>query len=261
MARRRTPADPRKKGERTRAHLVRTAFELFEKTGFEKTTLRDIAARANVSLGLLYRYYPSKDALVIELYEELSREFERRATFPEGTWLVRYVAALRLSIDVLRPHREALRGMISSLVVPPGHALFIPGDQPSHERVRSKFVNVVTGSTAPPPNAERLGRALYLAHLGLVLGFLLDRSPNQKATFEALDLFELWAPFAGPWLDFGAVAGMTDSVSRLLERAVLGTTSEEARHDERSKASEKVRLGPRPTPSPSRGRPRRARRR
>ena len=254
MARRRTQADPQKKGERTRAHLVRTAFELFERKGFERTTLRDIASRAKVSLGLLYRYYPSKDALVVELYEELSREFERRAQFPEGTWLVRYVAALRLSIDVLRPHREALRGMVSSLVVPPGHPLFIPGDQPSHERVRSKFVNVVTGSTAPPPDAERLGRALYLAHLGLVLGFLLDRSPKQKATFEALALLERFAPFAGPWLDFGAVTGMTDTVSGLFERAVLGTTSEEVRHDERSQASERA-------PSPTRRRPRRARRR
>lgn len=254
MARRRTPTDPRKKGERTRAHLVRTALELFEKKGFEKTTLRDIASQADVSLGLLYRYYPSKDALVIELYEELSREFERRATFPEGTWLNRYVAALRLSIDVLRPHREALRGMLSSLVVPPGHPLFIPGDQPSHERVRSKFVDVVAGSTTPPPNAERLGRALYLAHLGLVLGFLLDRSPEQKATFDALDLLERSAPLAGPWLDFGVAAGLTDSLSGLLERAVLGTTSEEARHDDRSHASER-------TPGPSRRRPRRARRR
>jgi AcrR family transcriptional regulator len=254
MARSRTPTDPRKKGERTRAHLVRTAFDLFEKKGFEKTTLRDIASRADVSLGLLYRYYPSKDALVIELYEELAREFERRATFPEGTWLIRYVAALRLSIDVLRPHREALRGMLSSLVVPPGHPLFIPGDQPSHERVRSKFVDVVAGSTTPPPNAERLGRGLYLAHLGLVLGFLLDRSPNQKATFEALDLLELWAPFAGPWLDFGAAAGLTDNVSRLLERAVLGKTSEEALHDVRSQASKG-------SASPSRRRPPRARRR
>jgi AcrR family transcriptional regulator len=254
MARRRTPADPRKKGERTRSHLVRTAFELFEKKGFEKTTLRDIASRAQVSLGLLYRYYPSKDALVIELYEELSREFERRATFPEGTWLVRYVAALRLSIDVLRPHREALRGMISSLVVPPGHPLFIPGNQPSHERVRSKFVEAVTRSAAPPPNAERLGRALYLAHLGLVLGFLLDRSPGQKATFEALDVLERFAPFAGVWLDFGAVAGLTDVASRLLEQAVLGTTNEEARHDERMHASDR-------TSGPTRRRPRRARRR
>jgi hypothetical protein len=159
-----------------------------------------------------------------------------------------------LSIDVLRPHREALRGMISSLVVPPGHPLFIPGNQPSHERVRSKFVEAVTRSAAPPPNAERLGRALYLAHLGLVLGFLLDRSPGQKATFEALDVLERFAPFAGVWLDFGAVAGLTDVASRLLEQAVLGTTNEEARHDERSHASDR-------TSGPTRRRPRRARRR
>jgi AcrR family transcriptional regulator len=229
MARRRTPPDPQKKGERTRTHLVRTAFALFEKKGFERTTLRDIASRAKVSLGLLYRYYPSKDALVVELYDELSREFERRAQeLPDGTWLVRFVAALRQSIDVLRPHREALRGMISSLVVPPGHPLFIPGDQPSHERVRAKFVEVVTGSTSPPPNAERLGRTLYLAHLGVVLGFLLDRSPAERATFEALELLTLYAPFAGPWLDFGALAGATDTLGRLLEDAVLGRPAEEA---------------------------------
>jgi AcrR family transcriptional regulator len=228
MARRRTPTDPRKKGERTRAHLVETALSLFEKKGFEKTTLRDIASRAKVSLGLLYRYYPSKDALVIELYEELSKEFERRAVkLPEGTWLLRFAAAVRISIAVLAPHREALRGMISSLVVPPGHPLFIPGDQPSRKRVQAKFVEVVTGSTTPPPNAERLGRALYLAHLGLVLGWMLDRSPRQRATAEALGLFDQWAPIAGPWLDFGAAAGFLDTLSRLAEKAVLGRTMEE----------------------------------
>ena len=228
MARRRTPTDPRKKGERTRAHLVKTALSLFEKKGFEKTTLRDIASRARVSLGLLYRYYPSKDALVIELYEELSKEFERRAVkLPEGTWLLRFAATVRISIAVLAPHREALRGMISSLVVPPGHPLFIPGDQPSRERVQAKFVEVVAFSTTPPPNAERLGRALYLAHLGLVLGWMLDRSPRQRATTEALDLLDQWAPIAGPWLDFGAAAGFLDTLSRLAERAVLGRTMEE----------------------------------
>jgi AcrR family transcriptional regulator len=230
MARRRAPADPRRKGERTRAHLVRTALALFEKKGFEKTTLRDIASRAKVSLGLLYRYFPSKDALVVELYEELSKKFERRAQkLPEGTWLVRFVAALRISIEVLGPHRDAMRGMISSLSVPPGHPLFIPGDQPSHERVRARFVEVVTGSSAPPPNAECLGRALYLAQLGLVLGWMLDRSPKQAATTEALELMELWAPLAGPWLDFAASAGVTDTLRRLVEKAVLGRAAEGAR--------------------------------
>src|SRR5262245_42460818 len=98
MARKRTPADPRKKGERTREHLVKTAFALFEKKGFEQTTLRDIASRAKVSLGLLYRYYPSKDALVVELYEELSKEFERRAAeLPNGMWHDRFLVALRTS--------------------------------------------------------------------------------------------------------------------------------------------------------------------
>ncbi len=221
------------KGQRTRQHLLATALASFAKHGFEQTTLRQIAERAKVSLGLLYRYYPSKDALVIELYDELSREFVARARpLPPGAWSQRFLHLLRLSIAVLAPQRDALRVMVPGLLLPPSHPLFIPGGQPSHARVEAMFIEAVSGaSDAPsaslaagerpqtrPSEAERLGQRLYLLHLVLVLGWLLDRSAEQRATTLALDLAERWLPFLG----LPGLSTLLEPAADALELAVLG---------------------------------------
>ncbi len=45
--------------------IVATAIELAEKGGFEAVRLRDVAADADVALGTLYRYFRSKEDLLI----------------------------------------------------------------------------------------------------------------------------------------------------------------------------------------------------
>jgi AcrR family transcriptional regulator len=211
------------KGQRTQQLLRASALALFAKNGFEKTTLRQIATKAGVSLGLLYRYYPSKEALVVELYDELSQEFSARATpLPEGPWVSRFLHTLRLSIEVLSPHRDALRAMVPALLVAPSHPLFIPGGQPSHARVESKFIEVVCGASDAPADAERQGRRLYLVHLLLVLGWLLDRSDRQSATRLALDLAGRWASVAAAFLSSPAVVKLLEPGGEALELAILG---------------------------------------
>ena len=56
--RKRTP-----KSERTRAVILRAAEELFSEHGYERTTVRDIAARASIDPAMVMRYFGSKDAL------------------------------------------------------------------------------------------------------------------------------------------------------------------------------------------------------
>ena len=57
--RRGRPAGPTAQGVAARARLYETAIRMIAKRGYEATTLRDIAAEAGVSVGLLYRYFPS----------------------------------------------------------------------------------------------------------------------------------------------------------------------------------------------------------
>ncbi|MFZ1103905.1 MAG: helix-turn-helix domain-containing protein, partial [Hyphomicrobiaceae bacterium] len=51
------------KSERTRAAILTAARELFAAHGYERTTVRDIAARASIDAAMVMRYFGSKDAL------------------------------------------------------------------------------------------------------------------------------------------------------------------------------------------------------
>jgi TetR/AcrR family transcriptional repressor of uid operon len=60
-------------------HILDAAERSFARAGFHRTTMQDVAAEAGMSPGNLYRYFPSKDALVAGLCERnrvgLSEEF------------------------------------------------------------------------------------------------------------------------------------------------------------------------------------------
>jgi TetR/AcrR family transcriptional regulator, repressor for uid operon len=62
-----------------RARILDAAERSFCRSGFHRTTMQDVAAEAGMSPGNLYRYFPSKDALVAGLCERdrlnLGREF------------------------------------------------------------------------------------------------------------------------------------------------------------------------------------------
>lgn len=180
-------------GLETRQRLYETAIALITERGYEETTLRDVADAAGVSVGLLYRYFPGKRAVVLALYEELSTEYARRAAaMNAGKWRDRFVFALETSLDVLRPHRQILVALVPALVGDPEEGLFAAGTAFSRVRVQQAFQDAMSGAKdAPAPNvAEALGRLLYLLHLSIILLWLLDRSLRQRATGAFVSLLE-----------------------------------------------------------------------
>jgi TetR/AcrR family transcriptional regulator, repressor of fatR-cypB operon len=60
-----------------RATILRAALELFVDRGFHGTAVPDIAARAGVGAGTIYRYFSSKDVLVNELFRNEKMRFAR----------------------------------------------------------------------------------------------------------------------------------------------------------------------------------------
>ena len=53
-----------RKRQQTMEHLVECAFELFSQYGYEAVTMEQIAQRADLAKGTLYKYFPVKEALV-----------------------------------------------------------------------------------------------------------------------------------------------------------------------------------------------------
>jgi AcrR family transcriptional regulator len=212
-------------GAAARDRLYATAVRLIAERGYEATTLRDIASAAGVSVGLLYRYFPSKQAVVIALYDELSAEYARRAEqMAAGRWRDRFIFALKTSLEVLQPHQPALRALTPILVGDPDEGIFATGTAFSRLRVQRVFEQAVTGSSdAPrPPLAEALGRLLYLVHLTVLLWWLLDKSAHQRATSALVSLVQQLLPSAALTLRVPPVRRFMLAVDDLVRDALFG---------------------------------------
>lgn len=61
--------------------ILDAGLRCFARAGFHRTTMQDVAAEAGMSPGNLYRYFPSKDALIAGIVErdraELTADFEQ----------------------------------------------------------------------------------------------------------------------------------------------------------------------------------------
>ena len=187
--------------------------------------MRDVAEVAGVSPGLLYRYFPSKRAVVLALYDDLSGAFAARASaMPAGRWRDRYLFALRTSLDVLGPRRGVLSALIPVLVGTGDDGLFAPRTAFSRERVQSVFQLAVAGATDAPKGDlhDALGRLLYLIHLGVLLWWLLDKSPSQRATSGLVALIERAAPLVALAIRVPVVRGVVRNGDLLFREALLG---------------------------------------
>ncbi|MFI9757934.1 TetR/AcrR family transcriptional regulator [Streptomyces sp. NPDC051963] len=72
--------------ERTRRLIADTAITLFSEQGFDATTIDQIAAVAEVGPRTVYRYYPTKEALVVHFAADtLHTALEELRGLPEET--------------------------------------------------------------------------------------------------------------------------------------------------------------------------------
>ena len=67
-----------KSQEARRQRVIRAAFELGAKGGYDAVQMRDVATTADVALGTIYRYFSSKDHLLAEVQVEWVRDLSRR---------------------------------------------------------------------------------------------------------------------------------------------------------------------------------------
>jgi len=227
--RRGRPAGLTAQGAAARDRLYATALRLIADRGYEATTLRDIAKDARVSVGLLYRYFPSKQAVILALYDDLSAEFARQAAdMPPGRWRDRFVVGVQVSLRVLEPNRVALRALIPVLIGDPEEGIFAASTAFSRLRVQGVFERAVTHSTDAPrsPLAEALGRLLYMVHLAVLLWWLLDKTTGQRATRSLVSLAHQLLPSIALALRVPSVRRFVISADELVRDALFAAPVE-----------------------------------
>jgi AcrR family transcriptional regulator len=116
----------RKKAQ-TRAAIQRHALRLFRKQGYENTTVQQIAAAADVSESTFFRYFPTKEDVVLwDEFDTLILERLREQP-PGGDPIQGLHAALRATFTELPPaEQKQLRERIDLLLsAPPLRALLM----------------------------------------------------------------------------------------------------------------------------------------
>ena len=61
--------------QRVTQRIIAAAMELFKARGCQQTTMDDIAAKAEISRGTLFNYFPSKDALLLPWGQEILQQY------------------------------------------------------------------------------------------------------------------------------------------------------------------------------------------
>jgi AcrR family transcriptional regulator len=163
--------------ERTRRRLREALVELVLENGYESATIRDLADRAGVGYATYFRHYPTKDALLLDLLEDLladlmalleptlaDEDASRNGAMVfehvrDHADLYRVLIASERHVDLVPRAFEVARSGLGRSIEPAPGAL-LPPDAALNHLVRS-FVALIewwlgAGMPVPP---ERMGLA------------------------------------------------------------------------------------------------------
>ncbi|MEU4039538.1 TetR/AcrR family transcriptional regulator [Streptomyces collinus] len=89
----------------TRQRIQDVALELFAEQGYEKTSLREIAERLDVTKAALYYHFKTKEEIIVSLFEDLTQPIEDLIE-----WGRSQPHTLETKQDLIRRYSEALSG-------------------------------------------------------------------------------------------------------------------------------------------------------
>jgi AcrR family transcriptional regulator len=134
----------RHKPDDTRARIMEAAEALFRRLGYSKTAVADIAAELGMSPANVYRFFPSKNAIVEAICQRCLSEVEEkawavaRAKGPAGPRIERLIleilayhkdnlltekgvsemvlAAIEMSWDAIRAHKQVMHTVLEVIL-------------------------------------------------------------------------------------------------------------------------------------------------
>jgi AcrR family transcriptional regulator len=165
LAYRQTAAVRQRKAAR-REDLLHAAFEAVSEQG-APATIEEVARRAGVAVGTVYRYFASKEALFRELFRSVSAH---------------EVAAVQAAVERAGPV-AGIQTFCDRALANPRLARTLLGDSPGgveSSAFRSRYAEVLAG---PGASRDRLDDALML--VGATGELLLHALPDPPATLRA----------------------------------------------------------------------------
>ncbi|WP_394553276.1 TetR/AcrR family transcriptional regulator [Agromyces sp. MMS24-JH15] len=177
------------KRERTSARLLECGLDLFERDGYEATTVASIARAAGVTEMTFFRHFPSKEALLLEdPYDPLLADAIGARPADEPAF-VRAVRGLREAWrDVPEPDQPAIRRRIRVAAGTPSLRGAMWRSTGNTERA---MVDRLVADGADPADAAVAVAAVLAALVSAMFAWAADESIGLAAAVErALDVLD-----------------------------------------------------------------------
>jgi len=157
----------------SRSELEQVAFDLFDRQGFERTTVDDIASAAGIGRRTFFRYFPSKNDVVWGDFDaELERMRRRLNAVPTGTPLMDAIRDAIVDFNRIPPQQvPAHRRRMEFILRVPALQAHSTLRYAAWRQVIADFVadRARLPSGAPPPAGALLPQAIAYAMLGVAI--------------------------------------------------------------------------------------------
>ncbi|MEO6772705.1 MAG: TetR/AcrR family transcriptional regulator [Kofleriaceae bacterium] len=152
------------KATNKRDAVMNAALELFVARGFYGTAVPEIADKAEVGAGTIYRYFPSKEALVNELYRQEKTRFGAAVVtgFPAGNARELFHMLWRRMVDFAVEHQQSFQFLELQ-----HHAAYLDAESHALESRMTKMFEQIIESAQQRGELKAGSPALLM---GLVMG-------------------------------------------------------------------------------------------
>jgi len=181
-----------RKSEETRTKILEAALAIFKERGFERATMREIAASAGVAVGAAYYYFESKDAIVMAFYQRAQEQMRpslEHLLDTNRTLDARLRGIITRKLEYFLDNRSLLGAL--SAHTDPAHPLSPFSNETSAVREQdiSFFARAIDDSKVKlPANIQPyLPRLLWLYQMGILLFWVYDDSQQQQRTAVLFD--------------------------------------------------------------------------
>ncbi|MFE9649081.1 TetR/AcrR family transcriptional regulator [Streptomyces sp. NPDC006365] len=161
----------------TRQRIQDVALELFAEQGYEKTSLREIAERLNVTKAALYYHFRTKEDILISLFQDLTKPMDELIE-----WGKQQPRTLETKREILSRYSEALTDAAPLF-------RFMQENQGTVRELRSgedfkdrmlRMVDLLREPDATMTDQVRCVTALFSMHAGMFALRDIEGDPEEK---------------------------------------------------------------------------------
>ena len=166
------------KAERTRQHIQTVAVDLFERQGYERTTVEEIARAAGLSHMTFFRHFPSKERVVLDDPFDPAIAAAVAAAPRDLAPVPRICAGFRLALSQIElpPQREVRTRIRIAAGVPSLTA----GMWANTATTQEVIAGVLVSDETPPVDAAVAAGAVLGALTVALLAWAADKRPGRR---------------------------------------------------------------------------------